>query len=372
MGINVRTKEMAHGKLSLYIDYYPPIKGKNGKSTRREFLNRYLYKKPKNLEEKTHNKENLLFAETLKVKREREILYEQDGLFNAAHKQKDFIAYFSELTEERFESEGNYGSWSSTLVHLKSFTGGQCKIGDLTEEFCQKFKAYLLTAKRSNVSSRLKLSQNSAHSYFNKFRAAVNEAYDSRYLSENPLKHVKAIPQQETKREFLTEEELRKLATTACDLPELRNAALFSAMTGLRWSDISKLNWGDVQDSSEGCFLHIVQKKTKSPILHPVSNQAVKLLGPRGSDQEIIFEGLKYCDSNNDKLKRWVLRAGIEKKITLHNFRHTYATLLLNKGTDILTVSKMLGHKNLKTTMLYANVLTETKIKAANLIDIEI
>ena len=85
-----------------------------------------------------------------------------------------------------------------------------------------------------------------------------------------------------------------------------------------------------------------------------------------------IFDGLKYSDSNNDKLKRWVLKAGIHKKITLHNFRHTYATLLLNNGADILTVSKMLGHKKLETTMLYAKVLSETKIQAANIVDINL
>ena len=106
--------------------------------------------------------------------------------------------------------------------------------------------------------------------------------------------------------------------------------------------------------------------------MHPINNTAVKIIGERGKSTERVFEGLKYSDSNNDKLKRWILRAGINKKITLHNFRHTYATLLLNKGADIFTVSKMLGHKNIKTTMIYAKVLSETKVNAANLIDIEL
>jgi integrase len=218
----------------------------------------------------------------------------------------------------------------------------------------------------------LRLSQNSALSYFNKFRCAINEAYDARLLNENPLRHIKGIQQKESKREFLTQEELQLLAQTECDLAALKNAAIFSALTGLRWSDIENLTWGDIQKTASGHFLHIVQKKTLDVIMHPISETAVKVLGERGKPSEKVFEGLKYSDSNNDKLKRWILKAGINKKITLHNFRHTYATLLLNKGADIFTVSKMLGHKNIKTTMIYAKVLSETKVNAANLIDIEL
>jgi integrase len=106
--------------------------------------------------------------------------------------------------------------------------------------------------------------------------------------------------------------------------------------------------------------------------MHPISNTSVEVLGKMGNSSKRIFEGLKYSDSNNDKLKRWVLKAGIKKKITLHNFRHTYATLLLNQGADMFIVSKMLGHKNIKTTMIYAKVLSETKVKAANLINLNL
>jgi integrase len=132
------------------------------------------------------------------------------------------------------------------------------------------------------------------------------------------------------------------------------------------------LYWKDIQKTESGYFLHLIQRKTQDVIMHPISNKSVLLLGEKGEPNEKVFEGLKYSDSNNDKLKRWVLKAGINKKISLHNFRHSFATLLLNKGADIFTVSKMLGHKNIKTTMIYAKVLSETKVNAANLIDIEL
>jgi integrase len=372
MGVHLRKKKIANGKQSLYLDFYPPIKGSDGKFTRREYLNRYVYEKPKTQEQKLHNKENLIFAEGLKNKREKDILNEQDGIFNSQNKKRDFIEFFLGLCEKRKESDGNYGNWLSALHYLKSFTGGKCKMGELTEDFCNKFKEYLLQANRLNTVKGLRLSQNSALSYFNKFRCAINEAFDARLLNENPLRHIKGIQQKESKREFLTQEELQLLSQTECDLEALKIAAIFSALTGLRWSDIESLMWGDIQKTASGHFLHIVQNKTVDVIMHPISETAVKVLGKRGKPSEKVFEGLKYSDSNNDKLKRWILKAGINKKITLHNFRHTYATLLLNKGADIFTVSKMLGHKNIKTTMIYAKVLSETKINAANLIDIEL
>ncbi|MGZ4078747.1 MAG: site-specific integrase, partial [Bacteroidia bacterium] len=131
--------------------------------------------------------------------------------------------------------------------------------------------------------------------------------------------------------------------------------------------------WGDIQHTEDkGYFLHITQQKTQDVMVHPINDKAVQLLGKFGDPNETIFHGLKYNDSNNDRLKRWILKAGIEKKITLHNFRHTYATLILNKGADIFTVSKLLGHKNIKTTMIYSKLLTETKVTAANLIDIDL
>ncbi|MDA0732333.1 MAG: site-specific integrase [Bacteroidetes bacterium] len=372
MGVHLRKKQIANGKESLYLDFYPPVKGEKGTYTRREYLKRYIYEKPKTAQQKLHNKENLVFAEGLKNRREKEILNEQDGLFNTKNKKRDFIEFFQSLCDNRKETDGTYGNWLSALKYLKAYTGENCKMGDLTEGFCSAYKKYLLHANRLNTVKGLKLSQNSAVSYFNKFRCAINEAFDARLINENPLRHIKGIKEKETKREFLTQEELQLLAKTECDLDALKNVAIFSALTGLRWSDIKNLTWGDIQKTKSSYFLHIFQKKTDDVIMHPISETAVKVLGEKGKPIEKVFEGLKYSDSNNDKIKRWVLRAGINKKITLHNFRHTYATLLLNKGVDIFTVSKMLGHKNIQTTMIYAKVLTETKVNAANQIDLEL
>ena len=84
------------------------------------------------------------------------------------------------------------------------------------------------------------------------------------------------------------------------------------------------------------------------------------------NDSERVFKGLKYSAENNHKLEVWVLKAGIKKKITFHCARHTNAVLLLSNGTDIYTVAKMLGHRDIKSTMVYLKFTDELKHKAMN------
>ena len=140
----------------------------------------------------------------------------------------------------------------------------------------------------------------------------------------------------------------------------------------MRFSDISKLVWGEVQYSElEGYFLQFRQKKTKGVEVLPISEQAFKLLGERKEPTEQVFKGLIYSAYLNVHLKQWILRAGITKDITFHCFRHTFATLQLSHGTDIYTVSKMLGHRELKTTQIYAKIVDESKRKAADKIKLD-
>ena len=164
----------------------------------------------------------------------------------------------------------------------------------------------------------------------------------------------------------------QKLVPVECELPELKKAFLFSALTGLRWSDIAKLKWSEIQHSNEyGYYIRFRQKKTKGAETQPISEQAVNLLGERKEPEDKIFDALNYSAWSNLKLQQWIYRAGIHKDITFHCARHTYATLQLTLGTDIYTVSKMLGHKELRTTQIYAKIIDEKKHEAANKIKLD-
>lgn len=155
-----------------------------------------------------------------------------------------------------------------------------------------------------------------------------------------------------------------------CDSEILKRAALFSALTGLRHSDIKQLKWRDIVKDKEHYQLHFTQQKTKGVEYMPISDQAYSLCGERGDADRLVFEGLQDPSWINRPVKRWIEASGITKHITFHCFRHTYATLQLTNGTDIYTVSKMLGHKKVTTTQIYAKIVDAKKDAAADAIQI--
>ena len=365
--VTLLKREISKNRFSLYLDFYPEIPNpKTGKPTRREFLKMYLFQNAKNPIEKQHNKETKQIAEQIRQKRENylnkpEIYtgYEKEQLRIKELSEQNFVEYFKSLADKRKAS--NYDNWVSAYKYLETFTGGYLKFADLNEKFCNEFKEYLLNTK-SNKNKKVTLSQNSAVSYFNKVKATLKQAYNDGYLTNDLNSKIKPIKEQETRREFLTIEEVNKLLKTDCKNPLLKTVAIFSALTGLRHSDIKKLVWGELEYiEGNGYYIKFQQKKTKSIEMHPISDQAYSLLGESKEPKDKVFEGLIYSDHENEKLKEWIKDAGITKKITFHNFRHTYATLQLSSGTDIFTISKMLGHKNLKTTQIYAKVINQAK-----------
>ena len=226
--VTVRYKSISKGRTSIYLDYYPPILNpETRKPTRREFLEIYLFDKPQGAADREHNKETKILAENIRAKRQIAIQNSEFGFIDKSKKNIDFLAYFRDLTEKRKTSKGNYDNWLSSFNYLKAFTKNYLLVSGLTEGFCSDFRDYLLTTNKLTRSEE-KLSQNAAHAYFNKFKAAVKQAVKDKLLKENPLDRIDGIKEGETKREYLTQEELEKLAKTDCDDPLLRKASLFS------------------------------------------------------------------------------------------------------------------------------------------------
>ena len=388
--VALRNKPISGGRKTLYLDFYPPIPNpETGKLTRREFLGLYIYNetikdkqgndKPVKLNPiyKQHNEDTLNTAELIRQKRQNQLnkpeIYTGEELEKLRIKElseRNFVEYFKSLADKRKAS--NFDNWVSAYKYLEIFTKGILKFADLNEKFCTEFKEYLLTTK-SNKSNKVTLSQNSAVSYFNKFKASMKQAYKDGYLQTNLNVKINTIKTVETQREYLSIEQVQILVKTPCSISLLKSSALFSILTGLRFSDIAKLVWSEVQHSEiEGYFLKFIQQKTKAVENLPISEQAFSLMGERKEPKEQVFKGLVYSAYLNSHLKQWILNAGITEKITFHSFRHTYATLQLSKGTDIYTVSKMLGHRELKTTQIYAKIIDKTKREATDKIKLDL
>ncbi|WP_026838922.1 site-specific integrase [Gillisia sp. JM1] len=371
MKINLRKKKLTTGKYSLYIDYYKgKITDESGKSKNNrefEYLREYLYISPKTPSEKRENEETLLRAEQILSIRRAEYAQGKYGIKDRSKNKLLFLTYYDKIKEERYESKGNYDNWDAAQNHIEDYCKKkQITFEDIDEEFVLGFKKFL--NKNSRTKSNTLLSQNSKYTYYNKFKAALRQAFEDGYTSRNFATCVKGFAQGETTREHLTQEELQAMAKAKCKHAILKSAFMFSCLTGLRWSDINKLTWSEVRDEEDETRLVFKQKKTAGQEYQYISNQARKLIGKRTSESDRVFQGLKYGAHFNAEILRWCMRAGITKHITFHSARHTHAVLLLENGADIYTVSKVLGHKEIRTTQVYAKLVDKKKKEAAYLI----
>lgn len=361
--IRLRKRQTPSGNYSLYLDIYL-----NGERSY-EYLKLYLIPE-RTRADKEKNRETLKLAEAIKSKRIVELRNGEFGFKDDYATNTLFFEYYRAMCEKRLgaESRGNWGNWYSCLHHLRIYEKREkITFAEITPEWVQGFKDYLENRaiawahdSRQRVKERL-LSRNSKVSYFNKLRACLNQAFDDRIIARNPMRGIEGFKPEEGTRMYLTLDELKRLANTTCEYDGVRRAFLFSCLTGLRRSDILKLQWKDV--FQQGDFTRIIfrQKKTKGQEYLDITQQAAELMGERGKNDDFVFTDVFTPDCTNKTIQNWVLRAGIDKKISFHCGRHTFAVMMLDLGTDIYTVSKLLGHRELSTTQIYAKVLDKNK-----------
>lgn len=376
MKISLKKKKLNTGKYSLFIEYYKgTITDKDGKVKHNrefEYLKKYLIIEPKNKIERNKNKETLELAEKILSIRQAEYHQGKFKIQNTNKSKYNFLQFYHLKKEERYQSDKNYDNWEAAQKHIEKFCAPNTTFNDINIDFIKDFQKFLHTEAKTKSGSPL--SQNTKHTYYNKFRACLRAAFEEGYLRENIVDRVKSIPMGETHREYLTMDELQALYRTPCKISILKTAFLFSCLTGIRWSDINKLKWSEVRDEgiddNEVGIHRIIfaQKKTNGVEYLYISKQARELLGERKNNEDRVFINLHYSAHMNMILLRWCMYAGITKHITFHSARHTNAILLLENGADIYTVSKRLGHKEIRTTEIYAKIVDKKMKEAANII----
>lgn len=325
--------------------------------------------------------EACLYADKVRARRQREYdntaLYTESEAEQAAQKEKgqcNFIEYFGQLMIKRHKNSSNsiLVNWNRVYELIKIFAASDTLLfSQIDVRLIENFKLFLLNAPQGGNKVGT-VSQNTASTYFSIFKAGLRQAFVDGYLTIDLAAKVKGISEQESRREHLTMEELNALAATPCDNAVIKRAALFSALTGIRHVDIQKMKWKEIVREGDHYRVNFTQQKTKGVEYTPISEQAYQLCGNRLPDERLVFEGLPDPSWISKPLGRWIEAAGITKHITFHCFRHTFATLQLANGTDIYTVSKMLGHTNVRTTQIYAKVVDEKKETAADAIKIDL
>lgn len=365
-------QQSADGKISLYLEYYKgtcrEAGGKIVAVRDYEVLKLYLRAKPKNRSEKDENKKILELAEKIRIRRQDEINTGKWGFESKRKKTVKVFDYFQDFATKRKDSYRVYILLRSLVAHLKIYCndayGREVGFADIDIRFCENFKTYFTT--QAKTIRNKQMASGTAHNYFQRFKSILNQAVEDEVIPKSPATSISLPKKGNNKREYLTVKELQALADTPCSYDEIKRAFLFSCLTGLRWSDIEKMVWGEVQNFGDGWRIIFQQKKTRGLLYHDIQQQAVHLLGERGNHDKRVFLKLRYNSDMLKILQKWVHNAGIAKKITFHCGRHTYAVVQLEHGTDILTLSKMLGHSTITTTMVYSQVMDQKRIDAAN------
>lgn len=366
--VKLRRRKTSNGGYSLFLDYT-----QFGDRVRESIGLSLLPGNTTTIKEK--NRLVLAKADAIRLEKEKELLLGNKDRTNQGNKTL-FLPYYRLLLDDRKASVGNWGNWRSCLKYLQVYCNESTTFADITPRWVQGFKTFLDTVEKDTFKTSINpsdeeyngLSQSSKVSYFNKLKACLNQAFKDGIIASNPADAVKGFKLGESERQYLTIEEVKKLEGTDCKYPFLKRAFLFACFTGLRKSDIQKLTWSEVREFNGYTRLVFKQKKTGNQEYLDIPRAAEKYLGKRGDAEltDLVFPHFKYSSETSLELRRWALAAGITKDFTFHCSRHTFAVLLLNSGTDIYTVSKLLGHRELATTQIYAHLIDSRKQEAVS------
>lgn len=370
--VRIREKKIAGGNISLYLDIY-----QNG-LRKKETLKLYLVPEI-NAATKLQNANTRKLAEQIKAQRILDI--QREGLVDWDKVKKsrmtltkwmdDFVKYNAELSESSMKTKRNtHARIDQYLLHIGK---PEFLLKDVDKEFCKGFITFLKTCTYND--GKKQLSTTTCRMFVNYFGSSLAKAIRDGLIEQNPflLLEAKEKPQKRVaEREFLTIEEIKKVMNTPCRYELVKKAFLFSCFTGLRYSDMKTLNWSEIHKAADGKTEYIdhIQVKTKDRVTIPLSEETKKWMPKREEGIDNIFHNLTITSTTVEVvLKEWMEVAGISKHITYHCSRHTAATMFLTLGASIYVVSKILGHKSIKMTEIYAKIVDKKKLETVNLVN---
>jgi integrase len=339
MKIKLRKKSLKDGRESLYLDIY-----KDG-SRSYEFLKLYIKRG------NPDNKEIILLAEKIQSKRLIELANNEFEQISTQKRNASFTKYLDKYCKTKHKWSNYYGA----LKYIKLFEPKEILFKQINKVWLETFSEYL--SKDSG------LKKNTSFLYFRKVKEVLYKASNEGFIRAEIIRSATNPQKERVERGYLELKEIEKLVITDSDRPEIKRAFLFSCFTGLRQSDVRNLKWKDISDNT----IKIIQQKTQGSLSIPLSQTALNILK---TDNIFHLPDTKIFNIPTDRttiiraLMRWFKKAEINKKAFYHLSRHTFATLNLTSGNEIYTVSKLLGHKSLKTTEIYSNIIDEKKKQA--------
>jgi len=373
-------KVLSDGKESLFLDYYfgytKSINSKSGKEVvrvdrRREYLSLYLWQAPRTPMERQQNKETLELAKKIRFERGQELLESVEGYRLKKDRDINFIEYFNTYIDNYTKKDkrmlyialGRFIDFLNATPEYNKYTK-RIKPEQITKDMVEAFTEYLQTRSIGE----------GAKSIYARFKKVIQYAIEHDVMTKNPCAGISIkVDDQQLKKEVLSLEEIEKLINTQPkgQNPNIRRAFILCLYCGLRYCDVKDLTFANVDYSNK--LLKFEQNKTKghsatSGVIIPLNDGLIKLIGePRQPDNrdELIFPLPSY-EMCLKSLKRWVKQAGINKHISWHCARHSFAVNILNNGANIKTVASLLGHSSLKHTEKYTRATDSLKQDAIN------
>ena len=373
-------KVLSDGRESLFLDYYlgyeMAISSKTGKeykrvNNKREFLSLYLWQAPRTTPERQQNKEILEIAKKIRFERGQELLENAEGYRLKKDREINFLDwmwnYYGGYTKadkrEIKRACTVFVDFLNATSEYKRFAT-RIKPQQLTKDMVASFVEYLQN----------RFTGEGPHTVYARFKKIVKAAVEVDVIRKSPTTGISIkIDTGALKKDVLSLEEIDRLIKThyTGENVNIRRAFIFCLYCGLRWCDVKDLTFANVDYSNR--LLKFEQAKTKghssaSNVVIPLNDGLLSLIGrptAENNRDEIIFP-LPSHTMCLKALKRWTQRAKIDKHITWHCARHSFAVNILNNGANIKTVASLLGHSGLRNTEKYTRAVDSLKEAAIN------
>ena len=383
---------LADGRISLFLVYYfgrqseaitdefgNPVLYESGKMIgtpkykvkhlrRKEALNLYLISKPRTIEEREQNKEILLTAKKIRAQKEQELYNNDERFWQRKKIGLNLFEFFDDFVQtanvaDRRVLEGALRNFKTFMKEQYPLFTNKLKANNLSKEMMQKFADYIGEHHKGE----------GVDTYFTRFKRIINYAVEKGVISKSPCLGV-TIPKRDDilAKDILSQEEMLKLFATHYEgeNPEIRRAFAMTCLTGIRRCDIVELTYDNVDYSNR--ILKFRQSKTQkhsksSGVTIPLNDTLMSIIGKK---EEYASDGYIFHLPSDTMclkaLRRWTKKACIDKHITWHCGRHSFATSLLNNGVNIKVVSSLLGHSTLRFTEIYLRAVDKQKVEAIN------
>ena len=362
-------KVLLDGRGSLFLIYNYGYNGATGKTMRKkEFLSLYLYGNAKTPIERQQNKETLALAQKIKDERKQQFLEDREG-YRLRQKGINLYSYFADFIEH------------SNVADKHVLGGALRNFQDFIKETYPQFASRI---EPKNLSKPMMV--NFAHyiedihtgegirTYWQRFKRLINYAVGQKVIKESPCLGIKVANTNDILgKDILSREELTKLFATHYDKESqtIRRGFALTCFTGIRHCDLEKLTWGCIDYTNKTLTFRqskVLHDSSASGVVTPLNDMLLGVIGvkPEGAkDSDLVFPNFPSIEASNKALRHWT-KAGIDKHITWHCGRHTFATQMLSNGANVKVVSELLGHSSLKFTTKYLRAVDDLKKAAIN------